>query len=139
MRGLDTNILVRYITRDDPSQFAVASELIEQAELQGERLYVNTVVLSELTWVLRGSRYRYPRSAIAETIEKLLGIPLFELQSRDQVLAAVAEYRVGEADFADYLIGQQNLAAGCKDTATFDTHVSDSEAFEVLRAGSAQG
>lgn len=132
MRGLDTNILVRYITQDDPPQFAVASDLIEGAESRGERLYVNMVVLAELAWVLRGSRYRYPRSAIAAAIEKLLDIPLFELQARDQVRRALAEYRDGEADFADYLIGQKNLAVGCADTATFDTHLADSEAFAVL-------
>ncbi len=135
MRGLDTNVLVRYITKDDPPQFAVASELIERAEQQRECLYVNTVVLGELTWVLRGSRYRFPRSVIAETIEKLLAIPLFEFEDRNQIHAAVAEYRAGRADFADYLIGQKNLAAGCEDTVTFDSHLADSEAFEVRVAG----
>ncbi len=136
MRGLDTNVLVRYLTRDDPSQFALASGLIEQAEREGERLYVNTVVLVELIWVLLGSRYRFSRSVVAETIEMLLGIPTFEIEDRDPVLAAVADYRAGEADFADYLIGQQNLAVGCESTVTFDTHLADSETFEVLAKGS---
>ena len=61
MRGLDTNVLVRYLTRDDDAQFAAASDLIEGAEHRSERLYLNIVVLCELTWVLRGSRYRFPR------------------------------------------------------------------------------
>ena len=132
MRGLDTNVLVRYLTRDEASQFATASELIEGAERRGERLYVNVVVLCELTWVLRGSRYRLTRSNIAETVEKLLDIPLFEVESRDQALAALDDYRAGEGDFAGYLIGRQNLAAGCQDTATFDTHLAGCGTFEVL-------
>lgn len=134
MRGLDTNVLVRYITRDDPVRFALASELIEQSEAMGQRLYVNTVVLSELAWVLSGSRYRFPRSLIAETFEKLLAIPLFEIEDRDEVLVAVAEYRSGRGDFADYLIGRKNLAAGCHDTVTFDTHLGEGQAFEVWGA-----
>lgn len=134
MRGLDTNVLVRYITRDDPVRFASASELIEQSEAMGQRLYVNTVVLSELAWVLSGSRYRFPRSLIAETFEKLLAIPLFEIEDRDEVLVAVAEYRSGRGDFADYLIGRKNLAAGCHDTVTFDTHLGEGQAFEVWGA-----
>ncbi len=132
MRGLDTNVLIRYFTKDDPSQFAAAREVIEEAENQGQRLYVNSVVLSELVWVLRGSRYRFPRSVIAETIEKLLEIPLFELEDRDQVAAAVADYRTGEADFADFLIGRRNLAADSEDTLTFDSHLKEAETFEVL-------
>ncbi len=107
--------------------------MIEQAELDGERLYINTVVLVEMTWVLRGNRYRLTRPIISETLEKLLDIPLFEIEDRDQVLAALAEYRAGRADFADYLIGRKNLAAGCEDTATFDRYLVDSKAFEVLK------
>lgn len=132
MRGLDTNILVRYLTQDDPDQFASASDLIEQAEHDGDRLYLNAVVLCELVWVLRGRRYRHSRSEIAEMLDKLTEIPVFELQSRAQVLAALAEYRSGEADFADCLIGQQNLAAGCADTVTFDSVLADSPSFAVL-------
>ncbi|MCP3963583.1 MAG: type II toxin-antitoxin system VapC family toxin [bacterium] len=132
MRGLDTNVLVRYLTQDDPSQFAEASKLVEETESAGGRLYVNKVVLCELTWVLRGSRYGFDRPVIAEVIERLLEVPVFELEDRDEVAGAVAEYRAGKADFADYLIGQHNLAAGCEDTVTFDTRTGDSEAFEVL-------
>lgn len=132
MRGVDTNVLVRYLTQDDPAQFAQAAELMNRLEAAGERVYINSVVLSELVWVLSGARYRFSRSAIAETIEQLLVIPLFELEDRDQVVAAVADYRDGSADFADYLIGRKNLGVGCERTATFDSHLAGLRAFEVL-------
>ena len=136
MRGLDTNVLIRYLTRDDAAQFAAAGELIEGAELRGERHYVNVAVLCELTWVLRGSRYRLDSATIAETVERLLATPLFEVQSRDQALEALDDFRAGSGDFADYLIGRMNLAAGCQDTATFDTHLAGCDAFEVLESAS---
>lgn len=43
--------------------------------------------------------------------------------------------RHGGGDFADYLIGRKNLAAGCTDTVTFDTHLAADEAFEVPLSG----
>lgn len=52
MIGLDTNVLVRYLTQDDPAQYAKATTCIDAAIDQGEQLLVNTAVLSELVWVL---------------------------------------------------------------------------------------
>lgn len=132
MKGLDTNVLVRYLTQDDPSQFAAARDLLEEAERSDERLYVNAIVLCELVWVLRGTRYRRGRAEIVEALEKLLDVPLFELESRDQVAEALVDYRSGTGDFADYLIGRLNAAAGCRDTATFDMLLSDCQDFDVL-------
>lgn len=132
MRGLDTNLLVRYLTGDDPGQFAAASRFLVEHEAQGERLYLNTIALCELVWTLRSSRYRYSRDAIARVLDELLATRFFEIEGRDQVRAALADYRSGEADFADYLMGHGNLAAGCRDTVTFDTKLSGSEVFQVL-------
>ena len=132
MRGLDTNVLMRFVTGDDAAQFATAEELLVRAEDQGERFYVHSIVLCELAWTLRGGEYRYQRPAIADAIEKLLEIPLFEVQSRDQVVRALADFRKGPGDFADYLIGWANVDAGCEDTATFDRRLAECEAFSQM-------
>lgn len=134
MRGLDTNLLVRYLTRDDRAQFALASRLFEGSEATGERLFINTITLCELVWTLRGRRYAFDREAIVSALEKLLATPLLEVQARDQVWEALAEYREGGADFADYLIGRENASAGCRDTVTFDTHLAGTPGFAVLIA-----
>ena len=55
MRGLDTNVLVRYVTQDDPRQAKVANELFSGAAQSGERFLVGVVVLCELVWVLRAA------------------------------------------------------------------------------------
>lgn len=136
MKGLDTNVLMRYLTEDDSAQFARTSELLEQAEDRGDRFFVNPIVLCELAWTLRGARYRYERSAIAGAIEKLLEVPLFEIESRDQVLQALTDYRAGPRDFADYLIGWLNREAGCEETATFDSRLDGCGAFEILKTRS---
>jgi len=134
MTGVDTNVLVRYITADDSVQTPIAKALIEGAEDEAERepLYVNTIVLCELCWTLRGRPYAFDRPSIAAVIEKMLATQVFELQNRDLVQRAAEAYRLGRADFADYLIGLQNQRAGCEDTATFDTNLKAFPGFRVL-------
>ena len=67
MRGLEANLLVRYITAEDAEKTQRAKEIIERAEDNGERLYVNTIVLCELCWTLRGKQYQYDRPSIARS------------------------------------------------------------------------
>ena len=62
MLAVDTNVIVRYLTRDDPEQFARASALI-----RSEDVFICTTVLLECEWVLRGA-YRYSRDRIADAL-----------------------------------------------------------------------
>ena len=132
MRGLDTNVLVRYITADDADQTPKAKAIIEQAEDNGELLHINTIVLCELCWTLRGKQYQYDRPSIAAVIELLLGTAVFEIQNRDLVQRAMIDYRLGKADFSDYLIGYQNRSVGCGDTVTFDRKLQHQEGFNLI-------
>ena len=131
MRGLDTNVLVRFFTADDPEQARVAADLISAAEDQGERLHISTIVLCELVWGLR-SVYRVRRDGIISAIESLLGANTFEVQDRDLVRRALDSYRSGKADFADYLIGWENQRAGCSATLTFDGGLKGADGFHFL-------
>ncbi len=132
MRGVDTNVLVRYITDDDPEQSRVARTLIQGAEDERDRLYVNTIVVCELCWTLRGKQYRYDRPTIAAVLEKMLDARVFEFENRALVARAAEEYRLGRADFADYLIGLSNDRAGCSDTVSFDIQLETLAGFTVL-------
>ena len=132
MRGLDTNVLVRYITDDDPEQSGVARTLIQGAEDEGVRLYINTIVACELCWTLRGKQYRYDRPTIAAVLEKMLDARVFEFENRSLVARATQEYRLGRADFADYLIGLSNIRAGCGDTVSFDGRLETLAEFTVV-------
>jgi predicted nucleic-acid-binding protein len=132
LRGLDTNVLLRYLTYDDPVQSPAAARLFEQAEAAGERFHVTTTVLCELIWTLRGRLYRQTRADAADLVDALLETALFEVQERDLVRRALADFRTGSGDFADYLIGWQNQAAGCRSTVTFDRDLADCGRFEEL-------
>ncbi|HVS01093.1 MAG TPA: type II toxin-antitoxin system VapC family toxin [Thermoanaerobaculia bacterium] len=133
MRGLDTNVLLRPLTQDDPSQASAVEAFFREVESRGERLFVSGIVLCETCWSLRG--FGYSRSEIASTLEKLLDTALFEIQDRELVRRALAQYRQGPADFADYLIGWQCRQAGCADTVTFDQKLGRAPGFSLLTEG----
>jgi predicted nucleic-acid-binding protein len=132
MRGLDTNVLVRFFTADDPEQTPVARAAIEGAEDRGEPLFISSVVLCELVWVLEGRTYRYPKASILGVLERILETQTFQIQGRNLVREAVARFREGRADFSDYLLGRIHDDAGCDETWTFENRLSDAEDFALL-------
>jgi predicted nucleic-acid-binding protein len=132
VRGLDTNILLRFITADDPDQAQRVGALFELAEREAQRFFVSVIALCELSWTLRGQTYGFDRGQIAAVIERIVGTGLFEVQDRVLVRRALADYRLGRADFADYLLGWQSLGAGCSDTVTFDGKLNGAAGFFML-------
>jgi predicted nucleic-acid-binding protein len=119
MIGLDTNVLVRYLTQDDETQAAVASRLVE-TQLSAQRPgLIGQVVLCELVWVLETS-YGHTRAELAPLLWKLLAAEEFRIQARADVVVALQAYESTGADFADALLGVQNRHAGCETTVTFD-------------------
>ena len=71
MIGLDTNVLVRYLTQDDPTQSPRATELIERRLTEGNPGFLSIVAIAEIVWVLERA-YGLSNVRIAEVIERLL-------------------------------------------------------------------
>ena len=131
MIGLDTNVLVRYLVRDDPAQSRRARVYLESTCTNASPGFVSHVVLSELCWVLRAA-YRYGRAAVAAVIDALLRTPQLRLEDEALVAAALALYRGSDADFADCLIGLAHKNAGCETTVTFDARAAILAEFSAL-------
>jgi predicted nucleic-acid-binding protein len=131
MKGLDTNVLVRYLTQDDAAQARAASAFIEDARANREKLHLDDVVLCELVWVLRGA-YGLDKPALVNVLEQLLAAGQFSLADRDLITDALAAFRAGAGDFADYVLGYRNRKLGCTVTATFDRPLKRSDLFQQL-------
>ena len=131
MIGLDTNALVRYLTRDDPAQYAKAATFIEAAADRGKQLVVNTAVLCELDWVL-GTAYRYSREEIARAFEQIFATAQFEVERLDEARQALRDFRSTKGDFSDALIGRINRSLGAEHTVTFDRDLKAVETFRLL-------
>ena len=131
MIGLDTNVLVRYLTQDDEGQAGKADAVIGGAVARGERCVIGPVVLCELVWVLRDA-YDTAKNEIVSTLDRILATQQFEITDKDRVREALEAYRAGRADFADYVIGASNQHAGCAETVTFDRQLRGAAGFRVL-------
>ena len=123
MLGIDTNVLVRFLVRDDDAQFDRARKLIKREVSAGRRVFVNQLVLLETEWVLR-SRYGVQKSQIMESISSLLDATDVQFEDEPSVEEALFIWRDTTADFADCLIGAKNRRLGCRATASFDVRAS---------------
>jgi predicted nucleic-acid-binding protein len=114
--ALDTNVIVRLVTADDPDQTAAAREVFEAGDL-----WICKTVLLETEWVLRYS-YKVSRDSIRKAFRGLLGYPHLQVEDRGAVLRGLHFYEVG-LDFADAL---HLASSGDADRfATFDRPLAE--------------
>lgn len=118
MIGLDTNVVVRYLTHDDPTQTAAAIRMMNSLSFDSPG-FLSLIVIAELVWVLAVS-YRYQKKEIEQILENLLRTKELVIERADLVSQALRMFRGGRADFADCLIERCGRAAGCKHTVSFD-------------------
>jgi len=120
MIGLDTNVLVRFLVRDDERQFARARRLLRRQSGKVEPVLVNLLVLLETEWVLR-SRYGLSKSEILGAFSGLLDTAELLFEDEASLEQALYMWKDSSAQFADCLIGARNWALECRATASFDT------------------
>jgi predicted nucleic-acid-binding protein len=128
MIGLDTNILVRYLTRDDEQQWQQSVTVIQQ----NQPCFITNIVLCELVWVLRGASYSFCKDEIINVLEAMLHSADFEFENRSTIDQALQRYKQGKADFSDYLIGAISRQAGCTKTVSFDGKLKGERGFQCL-------
>lgn len=119
MLGVDTNVLVRYLTRDDQPQHEKARRMIDREVAKGEPVLVSLLVLLQTEWVLR-SRYEMAKADIVTAFSALLDTAELTFEDEPSVETAVYSWKDSAADFADCLIEARNRRLGCRATATFD-------------------
>src|SRR5271155_1999059 len=118
MISLDTNVLVRYLTHDEPTQTEAATRVMNSLSFDSPG-FLSLIVIAELVWVLAIS-YRYRKKEIEQVLENLLRSKELIIERAEIVSQASRAFGAGRADFADYLIERCAHAAECQFTATFD-------------------
>ena len=131
MIGIDTNVLVRYLTRDDEQQSEIAHRYLTNECTAEQPAFINRIVQCEVIWVLERA-YHYSREQIAQAMEMIFRTRQFQVEDQESALAALRFYRQGKADYADALIGAGNKTAGCDATVTFDKKASQLDTFQLL-------
>ncbi|MCF6314422.1 MAG: PIN domain-containing protein [Verrucomicrobiales bacterium] len=132
MKGIDTNILVRFLMADDEAQAKKVYAIFKQTERDKDELLVSLLVVLETIWVL-DSVYKVSREEILAAMGDLLLMPVlvFERQSLLQEFTRMA--RENNYDLSDLLIAHSARALGCESVITFDRKVSRSVLFELVK------
>lgn len=132
MIALDTNVLVRYLARDDEAQFEITAALIKNCT-SDEPAHVCREVMIELVWVLERS-YKYSREEIGEVLLSLVTASQLSIESAQNIASVVNLYRKEGFDFADLMIRQAANRSGASVLKTFDLKLAKLAGVELLGA-----
>jgi predicted nucleic-acid-binding protein len=128
--GLDTNVLVRFFSQDDPVQSKRAEKIMKSLTAK-EPGWVALAALLELVWVMT-SVFRLDRDGVTYVLDQLLSRQEIVVEQTDTVQAALRLFRSGNADFADCLIASSAHAAGCDRTVTFDRRAARDAGMQLV-------
>ena len=131
MIALDTNVLVRYLVRDELRQAEAARGLLESLTSEHPGYACREVVV-ELVWVLERA-YGFPRDRIAKILEELVATEGLVIEAADDVARAAFRYRAGGAGFSDLMIFAAAERSGAHPLYTFDQKAARLEGVELLR------
>jgi predicted nucleic-acid-binding protein len=131
MTGLDTNVLVRYIVRDDRAQASRADAAIKTFT-PADPGFISLVTLAELNWVLRAS-YRMPKADLVDCLERLLNARDLVVENAAAAELALKKFASTPCDFADCLIAFCGELAGCRETVTFDVAAARATGMRLLQ------
>ena len=128
MIALDTNLLLRFLVRDDPGQAERVRVLIDETLTVEDPGFVSSVVVVEIAWVLE-DRYERPPEEIKSIFARMLETPQLLFEQEGAIAAALQS---SQADLADALIHEIGKVNGCTKTLTFDRRFARLGGVELL-------
>ncbi len=128
---IDTNLLVRFLTEDDPAKAKAVDGLLARAGKGEIKVLVPSIVIAELVWVLE-SFYKMEATDIAELVEAVLNTPGVEVTDKPIINSALKLYKMKHIDMIDAWIIEFAKGAGVGTIYTFDRkHFKDAEGIET--------
>ncbi len=132
MKGVDTNILVRFLIGDDERQAKIAYDIFKKAESEKDELFVPLLVVLELIWVLE-SAYGIARAEILDSIREFLLMPILRFEHKSVLQQFILSAQADRFDLADLLIAHAAKNCGGETVLTFDKKVSKFKLFELAK------
>ncbi|NPV07625.1 MAG: PIN domain-containing protein [Anaerolineae bacterium] len=128
MRGLDTNIIIRYLTRDDEAKAGRCPELLRRAERGEEELFLPEAILTEAVYVLSSPRlYNLPRGRVRDLLAAVVSLRGVRMPDKAVCLEALELYGESNLDFEDALLVTHLRAQGVGALYSYDRHFDHSE------------
>lgn len=132
MKGIDTNILVRFLVGDDHDQAQVVYNLFKKVELNKNELFVSLLVVLELLWVLE-SAYKIERNNIINSLSDLTLMPILKFENLEAIQKFIIAAKNSKYDLSDLLIAHASSSSGCETVFTFDKKASKYSLFELIK------
>jgi len=132
MKGIDTNILIRFLVGDDELQAKKVYNIFKKAESNKNELFVPLLVILELIWVLE-SVYEITRTEILDSISELLLMPILKFEHQSVLQQFTSSGHGSKYDLSDLLIAHSAKERGCESVITFDKKASKFELFELAK------
>ena len=132
MTALDTNIIIRFLVRDDEKQSQLVYKKLKEVERNCSQLFIPLVVVLEVIWVLE-SAYGLSRNDILDSFETMRQMPIFVFDKGSVVDHIINEGRRTRLDLSDLLIAFSAQASDCTTVLTFDKKASRLSLFQLLK------
>lgn len=130
MTGIDTNVLVRFLLKDDPEQHRAATAFFRSLS-SSQPGWIGVATILETAWVMKSMR-KLDRAIIATMLSSLLTVDALVVEQSDTLGEALRRYRATKAEFADCLIAASARAAGCSKIVTFEQTAARQAGMELL-------
>jgi predicted nucleic-acid-binding protein len=132
MIGIDTNVLIRFLLKDDAKQSARALRFMRDEISAASPGYVSLVTLLETVWVL-DSLYGFTAAQQMAVVDDLLSVDTLEIAERASISRALVAARDQRGDFQECLVAALGANAGCSHTVTFDSRAAKRGGMTLLR------
>lgn len=132
MKGIDTNILIRFLIGDDTKQAKQAYNLFKKAEASKSELFVPLLVVLEIIWVLE-SVYEISRTSILDSLSDLTLMPILKFENQSTLQQFIHAAHSNKYDLSDLLIVHSAKSSGCEQIITFDKKASKYNLFELIK------
>ena len=127
MIAVDTNVLVRFLVRDDELQARLVYELLKKSEAANTSYFVPLLVVIETIWVLEYV-YGISRDEIIDSLDDLILMPVWHFENQTMMTEFIMEARLCSMDLSDLLISLSAKSSNCETVITFDKKASDKKA-----------
>ncbi|MDA8139261.1 MAG: type II toxin-antitoxin system VapC family toxin [Desulfobacteraceae bacterium] len=133
MKALDTNVIVRFLVKDDPTQSEIVYRAFKQAEAQNSLYWIPLLVVLETLWVLE-SVYEIRRDKILDALNGMILLPVLRFEAQATIENFLARARESKIDLGDLLIASAAQQSGCEQVLTFDKKACRYDLFKPIES-----
>jgi predicted nucleic acid-binding protein len=119
VRFIDANVIIRFLTHDEPAQAARCDALFQRVSAKRETVELSEIVVADVVWTLH-SHYRLPKEQIREFVSTLLIQPTVQLPDKARILEALSLFANENVDFSDALMATHLKSHGIEEIYSYD-------------------